>query len=65
GKLITDHFITRLGMAPDTNLVGHGTTGTENGRFHSKKVSRKLLKGIDRGVFPKYIITQWGIVHGC
>jgi len=62
--MITNHFITRLGMAFNGNLIGHGTAGTKESGFHSKKCGGKMFQLIDGGIFSKNIVPKRGIIHG-
>lgn len=62
--MVTNHFITGLGMAFNGNLIGHGATGTKNGCLHPEKCSGKIFQLINGGIFSKNIVPNWGIIHG-
>jgi hypothetical protein len=44
-------------------LIGHGTAGAENGRFHPKKGGGMVFQVINTGVLAKNIVTQGGFLH--
>ena len=47
-----NHFLPRLRMQPNRNLVAHGARGHKQRGFAAKNLRRALLKQIDVGSSP-------------
>ena len=62
-QLITDHFIARLRMHLDSDLIGHRAAGTEQGGLLAKEFGRLLLQGIDGGILTEDIVPHPRLQH--
>src|SRR2546430_17289756 len=60
----TNHFISRMSMRLNSNLVRHCTRGGIQGTLHSKQSSCLAFKLVNRCVFSKNIIPYPGSSHG-
>jgi hypothetical protein len=64
GPGLDDHFISRLGVGFDGQLIGHRPRGYEEGGLLAQEPRGFFLKGIDSRVFPKDIISHRCRKHG-
>ena len=64
GTRLADHFIARLGMHLNGNLVCHGAGRTKQSRFHPEKIGHTAFQSIYGNVFPEHIIPHLGRKHG-
>src|SRR4030042_5288 len=58
-----NHFIPRLGMGFDGQLIGHCPRGDEEGSLFSEKMGHLFLEGIHSRVFSKDIIPHLCFYH--
>src|SRR5262249_2407444 len=59
-----DDLLTRLGLNPDGQLIGHGTRRHKQGGLLAQQACRHVLEPVDRGIFSIHIVADFSLRHG-
>ena len=62
--LADDHVVARLGEDLESDLIGHGAAGHEQGRLFREQGSDTLLQRVDRRILAVLVITHRRPCHG-